>query len=229
MITRNDVIGKRFGRLTIIDAPETVYGISEVVCKCDCGTVKSLKYSHLTNNHTRSCGCLKNELSSQRLKKQNYKHGDSKTRLYGIFLDIHKRCENPKMWAYDRYGGRGVTVCEEWSNFPCFKEWAIANGYADDLTIDRINNDEGYSPSNCRWVNRKVQGNNKSNNVRYEYKGEMYTASELSDISGIKYHTIIGRLTKGWSVAKAVETPVRILRKGGDHTRNSETIKKICT
>lgn len=211
---RENVVGRRFGRLTVVDAPETVYGISYVVCKCDCGNTRRVKYTFLESGKSRSCGCLKNELSSQRLKKSNYRHGGKDERLYEIFLGIHKRCENPHMWAYDRYGGRGITVCEEWKEYAPFRSWALSNGYADDLTIDRIDNDEGYAPGNCRWVNRMVQSNNKSNNVMLEYDGKRYTAAELAKYAGMKYTTLIGRLKHGWTVAKAFETPVRPLGRG---------------
>jgi hypothetical protein len=96
---------------------------------------------------------------------RNARHGGAGTRLYNIWKDMHKRCRNPKMWAFHLYGGRGIKVCDEWHDFPVFRDWAMAHGYRDDLTIDRINNDGSYHPGNCRWATRKEQRHNRSDSV----------------------------------------------------------------
>lgn len=112
------------------------------------------------------------------------------------------RCGNPNN---PHYGGRGITVCDEWqSDFEAFYRWAISNGYKNDLTIDRIDNDGNYEPSNCRWVTGKQNSNNKSNNKKYEYEGQEYTIPELSRMTGINASTIRSRLKAGWSIARAI-------------------------
>jgi hypothetical protein len=114
------------------------------------------------------------------------------------------RCYKDNSKAYKNYGGKGVRVCEEWKNSKRnFYYWAIENGYRDDLTIDRIDSNGNYEPNNCRWVDRFVQNNNTSRNVRYEYKGCTYSIKELSKVTGIKEGTIISRLRKGYSIEDA--------------------------
>jgi hypothetical protein len=144
------------------------------------------------------------------MTEQNKTHDMSKTRLYKIWTDMKKRCNNKHHWAFARYGGRGIKVCEEWHTFLPFYEWATANGYSDSLTIDRVDNDGDYTPDNCCWVTRKAQANNKSNNILCEIDGEKFTLSQLSEKSGISHRTLYSRICNyGWSVEKAVSTPVR--------------------
>ena len=134
-------------------------------------------------------------------------HGMTKTRLFNIWMSMKQRCYNANKQHYDCYGGRGITVCDEWKHdFQAFHDWAMKNGYSDDLTIDRINHDGNYEPSNCRWSSLKKQANNKRNNCLVEYKGQVYTIAELSDIYGIKYSCLYNRLHKGWDVEKALHT-----------------------
>ena len=122
------------------------------------------------------------------------------------------RCEDPSCPSYKNYGGRGITICDEWSNgyegYFAFKEWSLSHGYSKDLTIDRIDNDCGYSPENCRWVSSDVQGNNKRCNRRMEYNGKVYTMAELSRLAGIPYHTFAHRLYLGWDLERAVNQPL---------------------
>lgn len=150
-------------------------------------------------------------IKGQNLGEQNgqYKHGASFTRLYGIWASMKERCGRPKHPHYHRYGGRGISVCKEWEDFIQFRDWAVSNGYSDALTIDRINNDGNYEPSNCRWVTMKEQHNNTSQNRIVEYRGGKYTISQLSDLSGVKYSTLRERINYGWSVEDAAEKPVK--------------------
>lgn len=120
-----------------------------------------------------------------------------------------QRCYNPNRPKYKSYGARGITVCEEWkSSFKTFYDWAMGNGYQEELTIDRINNDGNYEPSNCRWSTWQEQSYNKTTSRFITYKGETKTVAEWSKIKGIKRMTICSRLDKGWSVEKTLETPV---------------------
>lgn len=120
---------------------------------------------------------------------------------------MKRRCNNPKNNEYKHYGGRGIKVCEEWFEFSGFYCWAQANGYAEDLTLDRIDVNGNYEPGNCRWVDIKTQENNRTNNVVISFNGESHTRQEWSEITGIKYTTIRNRIDNlGWSVERALTT-----------------------
>lgn len=126
------------------------------------------------------------------------------TRLYSCWAAMKGRCNNPHYKEYENYGGRGISVCEEWYDFKPFAKWALSNGYRDDLTIDRIDNDGDYRPRNCRWVDRFVQANNKSNNHLVVYKGKTQTVAEWADALGVDYFTFSRRIRAGWSVERAI-------------------------
>lgn len=167
--TKN-IIGKRFGNLTVLKrvddylSPKGCVGVI-VLCRCDCGKEKLCRVCHLIDGKIKSCGCLKNKYVET--------HGLSNTRLYRIWMQMKNRCLNKNNQAYKYYGGRGITVCDEWKNdFKKFYDWAVANCYKDDLTIDRKNVNDGYCPKNCRWIEMKEQQRNKRNNVWIEYNGK---------------------------------------------------------
>ena len=188
-----DLTGQRFGRLTVIELVK-INNRSHWLCKCDCGKETLAQGGYLISGHKKSCGCLHDDLSRERLTKMNETHGESKTRLYKIWSDIKKRCYCKTFWAFDRYGGRGIKLCEEWHDYPTFRDWCINNGYAENLTIDRIDNDGNYQPDNCRWVDRKTQANNKSNVRHITYKGETKTISEWAEIVGVNRQTLYSRI-----------------------------------
>jgi hypothetical protein len=136
------------------------------------------------------------------LKRENNArrtHGGRGTKLYEVFKTMHRRCEKPESNRYAYYGGRGISVCEEWSEFEPFRDWAYANGYSEGLTLDRIDNDGNYCPENCRWVTMKEQSNNRRNSVVVEIGGIRKTVAEWSDVSGVSPYTIYSRVKRGVS------------------------------
>lgn len=143
-----------------------------------------------------------------------YVHGGTGTRLHNIWLSMRERCNRPNHPYYDSYGGRGITICEEWNDFRKFHEWAANNGYSDSLQIDRIDFNGNYEPSNCRWVTVKEQQNNKRTNRFVIYHGKKYTLTQLAEKTGIKKTTLKERLNNGWSIEDAVNRPVRLRTKG---------------
>ena len=159
-----DLTNMRFGRLTAIKiVGKNKYNYSEWLCKCDCGNEKITNVSSLLNGSTKSCGCLQKEMAI----KSNSTHKKSTTKLYWVWRAIKQRCYNINNKHYHNYGARGITMCDEWRNsFENFYNWSKLNGYNENAinktcTIDRINNDGNYEPNNCRWVDMKVQSNNR--------------------------------------------------------------------
>ena len=150
------------------------------------------------------------------MRRNNYKHGMSASKLYGIWDAMKSRCYRKGYHGFRNYGGRGITVCEAWKqDFVVFQEWATANGYRDGLSLDRIDNDGNYCPENCRWVTMKEQENNKRNNVRIEYKGEVHTIPEWSEIVGVSIYALYHRIHRGWSIERALTTKERVYQKKG--------------
>ena len=172
------------------------------VCKCDCG--KEFMLRNMNFGHVKSCGCLRHG-------KYNVKHGEGHSRLYMVWVGMKTRCFNKNVPNYSDYGGRGITVCDEWMDFETFRKWSVENGYdynapPHECTLDRINVNGNYEPDNCRWANALTQSNNKRNNKIVSYKGEEHTVAEWAKIKGIRIATLWRRLDSGWPVEKAMET-----------------------
>lgn len=186
-------IGQRFGMLTVISrAPNGKGRKHRWFCQCDCGKEKKnpVTTCDLKAGKVRSCGCIYFESNKGRTKT----HGMKGTRIYSIWSSMKRRCI-----CSERYTSRGIAVCEQWANdFISFRDWALENGYADNLPLDRIDNEKGYSPDNCRWVTMKIQQNNRTNNHMIIYNGEWYTLAELSRVLGVPYATLARRVKNGW-------------------------------
>lgn len=207
MGTYKDLSGQRFGKLTVIKRNGTTNN-GKVIweCICDCGNSTKVTTCSLRTGNTRSCGCL----YKQSRKEIKTTHGLRHHPLYSVWLNIKQRCLNPNSTSYKRYGGRGITICDEWKNdFKSFYDWSMENGYQKNLTIDRIDVNGNYEPNNCRWTTIEQQANNKRNNHYLEYDNKRLTMSQWSKQLNLPRTVILYRLKLGWSVEKTLTTPVR--------------------
>lgn len=200
-----DLTGKTFGRLTV-KRKDANNGDGRVLwlCACSCGSTKSVSGQQLRAGKTKSCGCYARESAASRLKT----HGMIKTSEYRSWAHAKERCYQIGARNYNRYGGRGIRVCDRWRN-------SFENFYSDmgpkptiKHTLDRIDNDRGYSPSNCRWATHKEQNNNKRTNRNITHGGETKTLTQWASSVGINRETLTSRLTAGWPVQDALTTPV---------------------
>lgn len=198
-----DISGQKFGRLTALYRLHNYHKKGTYwLCICECGNFTEIWLPNLQRGASKSCGCLQREQAT----KANRTHKKSNTHLYYIWRSMRYRCYNKHTKAYKNYGGRGIAVCSEWKdNFMAFYNWSMANGYNDNLTIDRIDNDKNYSPNNCRWVDRKQQGRNRRSNILITINGETHCLIEWCEILGLKYNTVNTRIRRGWCIEKALE------------------------
>lgn len=201
---RIDLTGQRFGRLVVLSQFPTEKGEAlKWECVCDCGNSVVVTGSALRYGTTRSCGCLRAEHEAP---KEDAYH---RQRLYGVWAGMMQRCFYEKHKEYHIYGGRGITVCNEWKDYAVFRDWAYANGYDENhdtksCSLDRIDVNGNYCPDNCRWVDMKTQSRNTRRNFLVKYKGELRPASEVAEREGVKAHTLIKRLKSGYSLEEAL-------------------------
>ena len=207
-----DFTGQRFGKLTVIELTDKRTKSKNVIwkCKCDCGNTTEADSGELGSGSKKSCGCI----VSERAKTLNRTHGGRNDRLYLVWMDMRRRCRDVNDHNYTNYGGRGIKVCDEWQNYPAFKEWAIKNGYnpyaeRSKCTLDRINVNGNYEPSNCRWVDVITQCNNKRNNRLITHNGITQTITMWAREYDMKPALLHKRLNAGWDFERAVSTPSR--------------------
>lgn len=196
-------VGSKYGMWTIIKEEDIrtlpcKQVMRMLLCVCDCGNKKVIQLHNLRSGHTKSCGCLKKQLS--------VKHGMYGTRQYIVWGNIIQRITNPKSTKHKNY--QHLSVCEKWKTFEGFWE-DMAEGYQDHLTIDRIDNNKGYYRDNCQWSTHKEQQWNKSNNHNLLYKGEKKCLAEWAEEYSLKYHVLRKRIISGWTIEKALTTPVQ--------------------
>lgn len=210
MVTIIDLTGLKFGRLLVKrkSTEKNKYGVLLWECLCDCGNIVNLLTSSIKSGNTQSCGCLSRDNLIQR-NKDNATHGLSRTPIYITWGGIVQRCTNPTDSHFPDYGGRGISICDRWRN-------SFENFYADmgpkpgpEYSIERSNNNGDYEPGNCIWVTKSEQNNNRRDNVIINYNGKDYTKAQLAREHNINVATFGYRLSSGWSVEDAVNTPLK--------------------
>ena len=187
-----EMVGRRYGKLVVLSRDTTTSDVKHPKwnCVCDCGNFTSVYGNSLQRNSTKSCGCMSSRYVNN-LKDINTKHGMSRTKIYHVYHALLSRCRNPKDKAYKHYGARGIDVCNEWiESFDAFHGWTLTSGYVEGLTLERIDVNLGYCPSNCTWIPQSEQPKNRRGALDATIQGETKTLKEWSEISGIDYNTL---------------------------------------
>lgn len=193
---KSDLTGMKFERLTVLgDGGKDKFNNRLWKCRCDCGEITFATRTALKSGHKRSCGCLMRE----RVGNMRRIDGRSSDNLYHLYYNIRNRCTNPNDPNYKYYGGRGIALCKEWRDWESFKDWATLKGYEKGLTLDRIDVNGNYEPSNCRWITQAEQMRNTRKTRFLTYKGETKPLIEWCEILGISFNTASARFTRGWT------------------------------
>lgn len=195
-------IGLRFGKLIVKSVShKNKYSIVFMEADCDCGGSIKTSLSGLKKGRTVSCGCHNREKSI----KQHLRHGKTGTRLHYVWLAMKDRCNNERNKSFKNYGGRGITVCEEWQkSYESFESWALSSGYKEGLSIDRIDNNKGYCPENCRMTDNVQQARNKRNTVIIDFDGSKKSLQELAEEKKVSVSKLRYRIKAGWDINKAL-------------------------
>lgn len=212
-----DLTGQRFGRLVVVRKSDNVIKRKNGTrvlweCLCDCGNTTIVCGDALKSGNTKSCGCLHDDTLREISTTHGFTSG-KKERLYDIWAQMKMRCNNQNNKAYKNYGGRGITVCDEWEHsYSSFREWAYNNGYDEHAsrckcTLDRIDNNGNYCPENCRFVDYGIQMNNRRSNHTLTYNNETHTMTEWSEITGLDFRVIQSRIKRGWTIERTLTTP----------------------
>lgn len=202
-----DLTGMRFGNLIVLEECGRKRKEVQWKCLCSCGNITYVPGYCLRTEHTTSCGCMKGKKTPK-----SFRYIHNKDHINRAYTNMKTRCYNPNYYLFKHYGGKGITICDEWigkDGFENFYKWSMQNGYKPSLSIDRIDNSKGYSPDNCRWVTMKEQQNNRTNNRLITANGETHTMAEWAEISGIPYITIQRRIYSGWEENIAVTKEVQ--------------------
>lgn len=198
MAKSKDITGQKFGKLTALYRLHNTKGCTKWLGICDCGNLKEVYLSNLTRGNTTSCGCI--------WKQSIMSHGLTHSRLYHIYDNIFARCYRQSHRSYKYYGGRGITICDEWLNDKeNFFKWAINNGYKDDLTIDRIDVNGNYEPNNCRWVDVATQNRNYRRNINITIDGVKYCLKDLCKLYNLNYKNTLYAYHHGKDIHKLIE------------------------
>lgn len=197
-----DEIGNRYGSLLVVSRAENHGTRAAWACKCDCGNTTIVAGKTLRSGLTRSCGHTRHD-------GKTFTHGMTHTELYRRWSDMKTRCLYSKREEWDRYGGRGITFCEEWNDFEPFMEWALSNGYEQGLSLDRIDVNGNYCPENCRWIPKERQARNTSKTVYVVFDGEQVPLRDVCERSGADFRRTYWRIRKGWNLKDALEKPAR--------------------
>lgn len=192
----DNLTGRSFGRLKVLGlSPKRSGRKSYWVCECVCGNKKVVRSDSLKDGKVKSCGCLKKEQDEINLDRTT--HAKSKTPLHSKWLKIKERCYNPNAKAFEFYGKRGIAMCEEWkNNFESFEKWALDNGYSSGLTIERLDNNKGYNPDNCKWIPFEEQANNRRSTIWVEWNGKTQNLTQWADELGINRGTLSSRYNR---------------------------------
>jgi len=206
-----DLTGRRFGRLVVLyDTGERKGGQVVWRCRCDCGNKVNVVGRSLTSGNTTSCGCYNRERVVEVKTKHGMKRQGGTHPIYQTWHAMLQRCEYPNDKHYKDYGGRGIKVRDEWHDAQAFIDWALANGWQRGLTLDRIDNDGNYEPSNCRWVTRKEQAWNRRSNRLITFNGKTQPMSQWAEELNIPYHALNHRINGyHWPVERALTEPIR--------------------
>ena len=199
-----NLINQKFGKLLVVKKIGVKNNYIFWECLCDCGKTTIVSTSNLTSNRIKSCGCLKHES----LMERNITHNQRHTKLYEVWKTMKQRCYNPNNRSYHNYGGRGISICDEWkNNFESFYIWSKNNGYKEELTIDRIDVNGNYDPCNCRWTTKLIQANNTRTNKYVTINNETKTVSEWCRFYNISNSAVYLRVKNGMSLLDALTTP----------------------
>jgi hypothetical protein len=208
------LIGQKFNRLTVSSFNGIKNNRKYYNCLCDCGKLTVVRNDCIVSGQIKSCGCLMIENTRAANVTHGFCSGNGKMiRLYRTWRGMITRVTNKNVKEYKNYGERGIAICEEWMSFKSFYNWAYSNGYSDNLTIERINNNDGYNPSNCRWITREDQAYNKRTTRFVEYKGDKLPLSLMAKKYNLSTDRLFRRLKRGWDIEKSLLTPVRIYNK----------------
>ena len=206
---KHELLGKKFGQLTVIEQlPTNSHGEKKWLCVCDCGNKHEATSYNLAHGKTTRCA----ECSYKAIAKKNITHGRTPKHMFYCYTNMKTRCYNQNYYLFQHYGGKGITVCNEWlgeNGFQNFRKWSFENGYSEKMSIHRIANEKVYSPDNCRWTTMTVQQNNRTNNRMITVNGITDTMANWSRKNGIPYSTVQQRLARGWSEQDAVTIPLK--------------------